>query len=276
MQAESSLPSDAYNSLRVVEQPRAHSFRATYLPAAAVVLAAFLYHLATVRIPLFPVDDAYITLHNAQVLHWGHDPNFVGTPALAGATSPFHLALVAALMFVLKPLWALDVAAWLGALAFALGIVRLALAQSVPPGPTFMLVVAGLLAARTPHQLMNGLETGWAMAGVTWALAFASEESAASGFALAAICGTLPFLRPELTALSAMLLPIPAWRACPLWLGWKRSGAQSRTTEPLRIVDCTADQKTEWGLSAGQSLKDFHQDRESANRTCNQLRFANW
>lgn len=213
MLAETPLPSGATNRTPAKATASSRSAVAAYLPAALVVLAAMLFHLVTERTPVFPVDDAYITLHNAQVLHLGHDPNYAGVPALAGATSPFHLALVSALLFVLQPLWALDIAAWLGVFAFALGIARLCRSQSVPPGPAFLLVVAGLLAARTPHQLMNGLETGWALAGIAWALAFASEEGPAAALALAAVCGTLPFLRPELAALSALLLPLPAWRA---------------------------------------------------------------
>src|SRR3982074_3352560 len=71
-----------------------------YLPAALLVLAALAIRLLIGGAPVFPVDDAYITAHNAQVLHWGQDPNFADSPALAGATSPFHLALVALLMFV--------------------------------------------------------------------------------------------------------------------------------------------------------------------------------
>ena len=65
---------------------------------AAVILLAASLHRALLGSPVFPVNDAYITLHNAQVLHWGHDPNYPGTPALAGATSAVHLALVVLLI----------------------------------------------------------------------------------------------------------------------------------------------------------------------------------
>ena len=183
-----------------------------FLPAAALVVIAFAVRLACGWEPVFPVDDAYITAHNAQVLHWGHDPNFVGTPALAGATSPFHLALVALLMYFVSPLWAIDFTAWLGVLLFALGIARLAWSQGVPPAASALLVVAGLLAARTPHQLMNGLETGWAIAAVTWVLALESSKRRSETFAFSALCGMLPMLRPELVALSLLLLPMPALR----------------------------------------------------------------
>lgn len=239
MLAESSYSSAPDETVTPNKTTWTRSGAEAYLPAALLVLVAFAFHVSVERIPVFPVDDAYITLHNAQVLHWGHDPNFVGTPALAGATSPFHLALVALLLFVFQPLWALDIAAWIGILAFALGIARLARVLTVPPGPAFLLVIAGLLAARTPHQLMNGLETGWALAGITWALAFASEDGSTSAYGLAALCGVLPFLRPELAALSALLLPLPAWRH---WRSTrtrnKPNPRQSQDNSPqLRLID---------------------------------------
>ena len=100
--------------------------RTLYAAVTFLVLLAALLHRILLGSPVFPVDDAYITLHNAQVLHWGHDPNFAGTPALAGATSAVHLALVALLMFALSPPVALWAALWMATLAYALGLVQLA------------------------------------------------------------------------------------------------------------------------------------------------------
>lgn len=185
-----------------------------FLPAVVLVFIGWLWHTFALGSPVFPVDDAYITLHNANVLVSGQpDPNFAGTPALAGATSPLHLAVVSGLMLLaLPPLWALDTAAWLGTLLFALGIMKLCRAFAVPVWPAFFLCLAGLLCARTPHQLMNGLETSWALAGVAWALALSTGEGRKAAIGMAAVCGTLPFVRPELAALSLLLLPLPAWK----------------------------------------------------------------
>ncbi len=225
------LSREAYSEtqrLTLSASPPCPSAISYYVPAALLVLAAAILHLLIERSPVFPLDDAYITIHNAQVLHWGHDPNFVGTPALVGATSPIHLAIVSVLMFCLSPPWALETAALLGVLALALGISRLARSQGVPPGPALLLNIAALLAAHIPHQLMNGLETGWAMAGITWTFALVSEMKPSSSVAAGALCGTLPFLRPELAALSLMLLPLPAlihgrsagnWRTASVLLG---------------------------------------------------------
>jgi hypothetical protein len=57
-----------------------------YVAAAALVLAAAVAHRAFFGPPILPMDDAYITLHNAQVVWAGRDPNYPGTSALAGAT----------------------------------------------------------------------------------------------------------------------------------------------------------------------------------------------
>jgi hypothetical protein len=175
-----------------------------YISVAVLVLAAWLCSARS--LPVFPVDDAYITLHNAQVLWWGDDPNFAGTPALAGATSAVHLGLVWLLMAFLKPLWALQAAMWLAIAAYVLGLSRLAFQHraSMPLAGLFVLV--GLTAARIPHQLMNGLETGLAMAALTWVLVFATDADHPDSRALPILCGLLPFIRPEFAALSVILL----------------------------------------------------------------------
>lgn len=149
--------------------------RALYAAVTLLILLASLLHRTLVGPPVFPMDDAYITLHNAQVLHWGHDPNYPGTPALAGATSAVHLALVALLIFILSPPVALGAALWVATLAYALGLVRLARVHEGTPAQALLLTLVGLAAGQVPHQLMNGLETGLTLAAVTWVLVLASE-----------------------------------------------------------------------------------------------------
>ncbi len=63
-----------------------------YLCAAFFVLLAWVGYERIFPIPVFPVDDAYIVIHNAQVLLGGSDPNYPGSPPLSGATSAVHLA----------------------------------------------------------------------------------------------------------------------------------------------------------------------------------------
>ncbi len=174
--------------------------------AALVVVALVVLAGAQVGVygrPIFPVDDAYITLHNALSLRAGSDANYVGVPALVGATSSVHVVVVSALLW-LGDIWALWLAGWLAVIAYALGVIRLAKAFEASAPVALGLVVLSLLIGKTPHQLCNGLETGLAMAGVTWSLAWASEPEGWRNPRLMVLLGLLPFLRPELAAFSGL------------------------------------------------------------------------
>lgn len=188
----------------------------------ALLLSAALSTLAGP--PVFPFDDAYITLHNAQAMWQGTDVNYPGTAPLHGATSAIHLALVAALLGALKgtflgafsgelsPLWALHTAMWMGIAAYVLGVLRLASVHQASALQAFLLVACGLVAGQMPHQLLNGLETGWALAALVWALVLLSEPEPRRTGWLALLCGQLPFLRPELAVVSLGVLVLLAWR----------------------------------------------------------------
>ena len=56
--------------------------------------------------PIFPFDDAYITLHNARVLLTGIEPNYEGVSPLTGSTSPLHLVLLAVFGLLIPLEWA--------------------------------------------------------------------------------------------------------------------------------------------------------------------------
>lgn len=155
--------------------------------------------------PVFPVDDAYITLHNAITLRAGTDASYVGVPALVGATSAVHVVLVAGLLTVLPPLWALWASCWAGTFAYALGLLRLATVNRASPIQAGLLVTLGLVVGQAPHQLTNGLETSLAMAGVAWGLALVHEEGSIRSTALPVLLGTLPFVRPELGVFSLLI-----------------------------------------------------------------------
>src|SRR5947209_7939823 len=92
--------------------------RSSHLFASACVLCLWIVFHTLRAEPTFPLDDPYITLHSAQVLHTGYDPIYPGVSPLYGATSAPYLALVYTLLFFLHPLYALDTACWLGVLAY--------------------------------------------------------------------------------------------------------------------------------------------------------------
>jgi len=59
--------------------------------------------------------------------------------------------------------------------------------------------------------LINGLETGLAMAAVTWGLVLAAMPSPTAGYGLGVLCGIMPAVRPELAALALPLLTQRLW-----------------------------------------------------------------
>lgn len=159
----------------------------------AVCIAAF----ATSTV--FPLDDAYITLHNARSLLQGHDALY-GVSPLTGATSSAHLAVLAALGAFLPLPLASILLCGIGALVYAVCLDALVRRAGVSGWRVGALVLAGLMIGTVPKQLFNGLETGWAMATVCGLLLLADSRW------LPLLAGTAPFVRPELAALCAPLM----------------------------------------------------------------------
>lgn len=157
--------------------------------------------LAVIR-PVFPVDDAYITLHNARaLLAGGADPVYGGT-AVDGATSLVHLALVAGFGLVFPLELGSNILTVLAVMAYALGLVQLARLLEASP---WLVAGLGLLSAYLPYSLTNGLETGIAMAVVTWLIVLANSRH------LGWLAGLAPFVRPELGLLAALLMARRLW-----------------------------------------------------------------
>ncbi len=151
---------------------------------------------------VLPLDDAYITLHNAEVLFSGHDVSY-GASALSGATSLFHLALTAALWPICGDATP-AVVCLAGVTLYILGVARLARLCGLSVAAETLLILLAVSSGTVTFQLFNGLETSWALAGATWAVAIASRG--VPDLRLAAVAGTLPFLRPELALVSLALL----------------------------------------------------------------------
>ena len=183
-----------------------------YLAAALLVLLAWMGYEWTFPVPVFPVDDAYIVIHNAQTLLSGSDPNYAGSSPLTGTTSLVHLALVSGLMLFLGPLAALSASLWIAILLYALGLVRLARVNGAARTASVLVAFLGLIAGETPHQLVNGLETGLMLAAVTWTLTLLPDRKRQPSRLLPVLCGTLPFIRPDLLPLALLILSLQAAR----------------------------------------------------------------
>jgi hypothetical protein len=155
--------------------------------------------------PLARLDDAYIALHSARVVLSGHDPIF-GVPALVGATSPAYVALLTGILAagVTDGDTALRLANALGIVAFAWSVWYLAGVEKLSLVRRVALVIIALgSGVIIPFNLTNGLETGWAIATLTFALAAAR---AGRTVAVALAAGLLPFLRPDLAPASLVVL----------------------------------------------------------------------
>jgi hypothetical protein len=193
--------------------------RTASVAAVCLALAVAALLIAGDRPWVFTVDDAYITLHNAQALWRGSDPNF-GAPGLYGATSPAHLLLVAAAQRLLPPVPA---QLTLSVLAFALYLRNAAVMAARSGAAAWQVAVvlgAATLGGWSLFHLFNGLESGLAAAAVGGLILLIERGPSRSA---ALLCGLLPFVRPELGLLSAAALARQAWIRRGQGAGWIRA-----------------------------------------------------
>lgn len=173
--------------------------------SAILILLAFLQARLFPQIT-FPLDDAYITLHNVQVLHQGYDLNYPGVSPLQGSTSIIHLFLVSLFAYVMPLLQAQQLVMWLNIFIYAMGVVRLTKIFKLPYWQSFSLVFLALCSANLIYQLLNGLETSLTLAAMIWSFVLVSQPlSKSRRISSAMLWGVMPFIRPELAILSGLL-----------------------------------------------------------------------
>lgn len=181
---------------------RAARHSAPYAVAVVWTLGVTMLALSVDWPWIFPVDDAYITMHNAQALRLGSDPHF-GSPALYGATSPVHLLLVAGMQAIMPPVAGQFLLSVVALCAYLVGVAQLASDARCADWRLGPILAAATLGGATVLQLFDGLEGGLACAAIVWATVFAARPP---NRAVAALCGLLPFIRPELAILGLILL----------------------------------------------------------------------
>ena len=191
--------------------------RARRTPAPyAVALSATLFAWMLCRIlsphPWFSIDDAYTTLHSAEVMHWGSDPNYIGVPALWGETSAPYLLLVYLLTFVLSPIRALDVACWSGFTAYCLSLVKMIRIADRSIRDSVLLMFIGLTGGIAITNLLSGMETTWAMAAVAWSIALGAEQKKTLSCLVAGVAAAI---RPELVIYAAAVVVFSSVREAP-------------------------------------------------------------
>jgi hypothetical protein len=100
-------------------------------------------------------------------------------------------------------------------------------------------MLIGLGSGPIIYQLANGLETSLVLAAVMWSLALAADQTPRRS--LPALCGLLPFIRPELALLSGVLMARQAW------LRW-RNGERSSILGDFTLSGVVASPWLVWSL----------------------------
>ena len=179
------------------------SLRHSTLTLGLLVGIASSLWVALLGRPEYPLDDAYIVQHAVQGLLTGEETRFIGARPVDGATSPIHLLLVTSLSLILPIAWSQWVIGTLALFAYLLGILKLSHQNGLSTRLSWLLVFLGVLSGVNVQHLMNGLETTLAMASITWCLVLFQNPGLSKPGAF--LLGVLPFVRPELGALSLLL-----------------------------------------------------------------------
>ncbi|MEM1431762.1 MAG: hypothetical protein AAGG09_20075, partial [Pseudomonadota bacterium] len=182
--------------------PRGLQTRGQEAAVLAVVLGvACVAYLGVLDGPKFRLDDAYIVLNNAAAL-FATDTAFPETPALHGSTSFLHTVAAALFGAVLSPETGLMVLAWMGLGLFGAGVLELARSAGLSLPMRALLAATAVTTGDLVQVHLNGLETGFAMATVTWLIVLHRRGS----WSLPIVAGMAPFVRPELLLLSALIM----------------------------------------------------------------------
>lgn len=165
--------------------------------------------------PEAALDDAYITLHNAQ-LYLGQKQSsvFGEQSALVGSTSLIHTCLLVLLLIVGLPAeMALAFSSVIGGMLYLLGAAALINLQQLTRLQKIGFLFISFFMALVPYQLTNGLETGLAMAVVIWAIYAFEKGGNVKKFLLPLLLGAMPIIRPELIALAGLIFLILLYEA---------------------------------------------------------------
>jgi hypothetical protein len=151
--------------------------------------------------PVFPLDDAYITLQNALVLIGKRPEVFVGATPFSGATSFAHTLMTAGLALVMSPEQAMSIVALIGTVLYAAALMAIGYRAGLGPVTSTAITLLGLASGHTLFHVSSGLETPWALAAIAWCL-YLLMQPERHKCSLPFMLATMPFIRPELMLLS--------------------------------------------------------------------------
>lgn len=205
------------------------------LAVAGLMAAGAIAWLVWIGAPDFPLDDAYIVQHAVEGVRAGVESRFVGATPMDGATSPLHVLSIALASFLMPVAWAQAIIALAAAALYLLGACFLSRRAGLNGLWSSVMTALALTSGLTLTHLLNGLETGLALAGLMWSFVLFWEPRPKRPHAWM-LLGLLPFIRPEL-GLWSVLLGLRALIA---------ASASRQPGEPLRLVREAAI----WGCAA--------------------------
>lgn len=182
------------------------SFLWVLLPGL-IAIAAWFHWLGQ---PDYPLDDAYIVQYIVERLLHGGVSRFAEAAPFDGATSPVHVLLITLLAIWLPVDWAQLLLAASSFLLYVYGVFCLARREHISVAESAIVAALSALSGLSLYHFMNGLETGLAMAAIVWAL-LAFRDPLPEKFWHGLLLGILPFIRPELAALSLCFLVRAFW-----------------------------------------------------------------
>ena len=152
----------------------------------------------------FPLDDAYIVQHVVDGLILGAESRYADSTPMTGATSPLFVLLVYALAHIFEVTQA-QLTVVIGSLvAYLWGVYRFARVSGLSALLSALITFFALLFGHSFYQLLNGLETGLAMAVVIWTCYLFRDGYPYYRWSFV-ILGLMPFVRPELGVLGLVV-----------------------------------------------------------------------
>ncbi len=188
--------------------------RAKCSPGSFIIVALGLLLSAAwalwLRHPDFPLDDAYIVQHSVDGLFAGREDRFPDSTPLQGVTSPAHVVLISLFGIFVPTAWSQLVVVALAAIAYTLGVFRFAKVSGASEPWPELVTALSIIAGLSLYHLLNGLETGLAMAAIIWTMLWFRDPVPGRPINNVGL-GVLPFIRPELGALSLLLFVREIW-----------------------------------------------------------------
>ncbi|NRB40992.1 MAG: hypothetical protein HRU20_21400 [Pseudomonadales bacterium] len=201
---------------------------------AFLLVLAIWSALGIVFTPESAIDDAYITLQNAQLLV-GDKSSYIfdQESALVGSTSIVHTIFIAAMIKLGAPAeMAMALSGFINAVLYMCGCALLIARQAIVYRDKLIFLFLSFGLAFAPAQLTNGLETGLAMAVVVFSIYAYESGGKLKRFLLPLLMGIMPLVRPELIALSGLLFLLLSYE------NFKQSHRLSQSLFNALLIGC--------------------------------------